>query len=37
MSNVAKIINLFLEYPVTVFVIFYVYWLVTIPTGMIIT
>jgi hypothetical protein len=35
MSNAAKIANWFLEYPAVVFAIFYVYWLVTIPTAMI--
>jgi hypothetical protein len=36
MSNAVKIIKWFSEYPVAVFVIFYAYWLVSIPTGMIV-
>lgn len=36
MRNLEKAINWLLEYPVAVFVIFYAYWLVSIPTGMIV-
>jgi hypothetical protein len=35
-SSAVKIIKWLLKYPVALFVLFYIYWLVTIPTGMII-